>query len=549
MIRFQKADIRKRLIQPKRTLNLNTRMMLLIGSLVAAMVLLMGIFLHYFISDTLETQLGKQALNIAESIALNPDIAEAFKEEDPAEVIQPLIAPIRQSIDAEFIVVGNKEEIRYSHPNPEQIGKKMVGEDNERALLHGESYVSEATGSLGRSLRAKVPIYSGEDIIGVVSVGFLAGDVQSLIGNYIQELWLVLLIIGAVAMLAAIGIAAYIKLKLHGLEPEEISHLLFQRETILQSTHEGIIAVDGNGRITLLNQMAQQLLFGDTDAKDGLIGEPIGQVLPTSDLPEILETQQSRFDQEQLYGNHSVYVNSGPIYFEDTLVGAVSTFRNKTEIDKLTTELSHVKQYANALRAQTHEFSNKLYTISGLLHLNKKEEVLHFIRMEHDVQQEWIRQLIDKVSDPLVSGILIGKLNQASEQRVQMEINSDSRLKTTLSSSNTQALLTAIGNLVDNALDAVKDQPIEKRQILLYFTDVGDDIIFEIDDSGRGIPADAESRIFEGSFSLKAGADRGYGLSTTVQLIALAGGEIHLEESELGGACFVVSLPKEEKTL
>ena len=549
MIRFQKADIRKRLIQPKKTMKLNTRMILLIGSLVAATVIVMGVFLHYFISDTLEVQLGEQALSVAESIALNPDIEEAFMEDDPASIIQPLVEPIQQSTNAEFIVVGNVEEIRYSHPNPEQIGKKMVGEDNERALLYGESYISEAIGSLGLSLRAKVPIYSGDDIIGVVSVGFLADDVQSLIGNYIQELWLVLLIIGLVAVLVATGIAAYIKRKLHGLEPEEISHLLFQRETILQSTHEGIIAVDDKGRITLLNQMAQQLLFGGNAAADKLIGEPIGRILPSSDLPEILKTHQSRYDKEQVYGNYSVYVNSGPIYYEDSVVGAVSTFRNKTEIDKLTTELSQVKQYANALRAQTHEFSNKLYTISGLLHLNRKDEVLDFIRMEHDVQQEWIRQLIDKVSDPLVSGILIGKLNQASEQRVQMEINPDSRLKTPLSPSHKQALLTAIGNLVDNALDAVKDQHIEKRHISLYFTDVGDDIIFEIDDSGRGIPAEAESRIFEGNFSLKAGADRGYGLSTTTQLIALAGGEIHLEESELGGACFVVSLPKKENKL
>ena len=549
MIQFKKTDIRKRLIQPSKSLNLKTTMILLIGLLILAVVIVMGVFLDYFITDTLETQLGEQALSVAESVALNPDIAQAFEENDPAAIIQPLVSPIQQSTDAEFIVVGNSDEIRYSHPNPGQIGKKMVGEDNERALLYGDSYVSKATGSLGSSLRAKVPVYSGDEIIGVVSVGFLAKDVQTLIGNYNQELWLMLLVIGSVAILVAIGIATYIKRKLHGLEPEEISHLLFQKETILQSTHEGIIAVNDKGQITLLNHMAQQLLFDGDVSADKLIGQPIRQVLPTSDLPEILETRKSRYDKEHMYGSHAVYVNSGPIYYEDTLIGAVSTFRNKTEIDKLTRELFQVKQYANALRAQTHEFSNKLYTISGLVHLNKKEEVLDFIRMENDVQQEWIRQLIDKVSDPLVSGILLGKINQASEQQVQLAIDPDSRLKTALTDRQKQTLLAAIGNLVDNALDAVKEQPAEDRHISLYFTDVGADILFEIDDSGRGIPQESEYRLFEEGFSSKTGSDRGYGLSTTRRLVALAGGELHLEESELGGACFVVSLPKEENTL
>lgn len=548
MIQFHENDIQKQLLQPKKYLNLKKKMILLIGLLIFAIVSVMGVFLNYFLEDTLKSQLGEQALSVAETVALNPAIGKAFKEEDPAATIQSLISPVQQSIDAEFIVVGNGEEIRYSHPNPEQIGKKMIGEDNERALLYGESYVSESTGSLGKSLRAKVPVYSGDEVIGVVSVGFLADDIQTLISNYKQELWLMLLVIGLVGFAAAIGIATYIKRSLHGLEPEEISHLLFQKETILQSTHEGIIAVNAKGQITLLNQMAQRLLFDGHVSVNKLIGEPISRVLPDSDLPHILETSESRYDKERLFGKHAVYVNSGPIYYEDKIVGAVSTFRSKTEIDQLTKELTQVKQYANALRAQTHEFSNKLYTISGLVHLNRKDDVLDFIQMEQDVQQDAIRQLIEKVSDPLVSGLLLGKIHQASEQHIQMAIDPESRLKTSLTEAQRQALLAAIGNLVDNAFDAVKLKPDGTRKISLYFTDMGDDILFEIDDSGDGIPAENLVHLFETGFSSKNGKDRGYGLSTASRLVDRAGGELHLEESELGGACFVVSLPKKEIT-
>lgn len=545
MIQFRKSDIQKRLKQPDNKLTLQKKMILMIGLLIVAVVLVIGGFVNHFMADSLEVQLGEQAMAVAESIALNPEISGAFAEEDPAAIIQPLVSPIQQATDAEFIVVGNVDEIRYSHPNPEQIGRKMVGEDNRRALENGESYISRATGSLGNSMRAKVPVYGEDEIIGVVSVGFLADDIPTLTGDYRKELWLMLLVIALVALLVSIAIASYIKRILHGLEPEEISHLLFQKETILQSTHEGIIAVNGNGDITLLNQMAQQLLFSKIEDAEKLIGQPIHQLFPASDLPEVLQTKESHFDREQLVGEHAVYVNSRPIVYEDAVVGAVYTFRHKTEIDKLTKELSSVKQYANALRAQTHEFANKLYTISGLLYLDRKEDALDFIRLEQDVQQEWIRQLIEKVSDPLISGILIGKMSQAGERQIQLMIDPESRLTGILSDTQRQALLSAIGNLLDNAMDAVKSQPPENRRVSLYFTDVGEDILFEIDDSGQGIPPEKADDLFIEGFSSKPGSDRGYGLSTAQRLITLAGGDIHIEESEFGGACFVVSLPKE----
>ncbi|CEG22866.1 Sensor histidine kinase DcuS [Planococcus massiliensis] len=545
MIHFPKNENQKRTETPKNRWNLKMKMVLLIGFLIITVVAVTGVFLNYFVTDTLKGQLGEQALALAESVALNPEIAEAFHEPDPAFVIQPLISPLQKATDAEFIVVGNREEIRYSHPAPEKIGQKMVGEDNEQALVFGNSYVSEATGSLGSSLRAKVPIYEEGDIIGVVSVGFLATDIQTLIKAYNQELWLMLLLIAAAGFLAAIGIASYIKRLLHGLEPEEIAHLLFQKETILQSTHEGIIAVDATGRITLLNQMAKRLLFGGNGPAEKLIGEPIAKAFPDSELPDILKSAESRFDKERMYGRTSVYVNSGPIYVEGELVGAVSTFRYKTEIDKLTKELSRVTQYAQALRAQTHEFSNKLYTISGLLHLNKKEEVLEFLQLERHTQQEWTRYLVDKVRDPLISGLLLGKFHQANEQHVAITIEPESRLIAELTAPQQQAILTALGSLLDNALEAVRTAPSHIRQISLYFTDVGEDLLFEIDDSGSGL-ADADAgRLFDKGYSIKMGRDRGYGLYTAHRLVETAGGDLHLEESELGGTCFVISLPKE----
>lgn len=547
MIHIQKSELQNPHVRPNVKITLKIKMILLISVLIIGVITVLGFFIHYFISDTLEKQMGERAQSVAESVAQIPELREAFKLEDPSAFIQSIVTPIQEATGAEFIVIGNQEEIRYTHPEVEKIGKKMIGEDNERALRYGESYVSKATGSLGNSLRAKVPIILDGEIVGVASVGFLVDDIQSIIRNYSKELWYILLIISVVAVLGAVYLASYIKKMLFGLEPEEIAYLYFQKEKILQSTHEGILAVDQNGIITMMNAAAEKLVDGQDPVNNAYLGKSIDSVLPFSEIPEVLQDGKSRYNREMILGKYVVYVNIVPIYIEKAMMGVVATVRNKTDIEVLTNELTRVQQYTNALRAQTHEFSNKLHTILGLLLLGKPKEAIGFIQLEKNIQQEWIRVLIDKVSDPLISGILIGKLNVANELQIDLSIHPDSKLETRLADVKSEALLTALGNLLENAIDAVKDQVLSNRKISIFFTDVGDDIIFEIEDSGVGIPDELVKFIFNQGFSLKEGENRGIGLALTKQLIENVNGALYLEEGELGGACFVISIPKEER--
>lgn len=544
MIHFQKSELQSRHLRPNVKINLKMKIILLIGILIIGAITVIGFFLHFFISDTLENEMGERALSVAESVAQIPEVREAFKSDDSQALIQSIVMPIKEATGAEFIVIGNQEEIRFTHPIAAQIGGKMVGEDNERALQHGESYVSKATGSLGSSLRAKVPIILDGEIVGVVSVGFLVDDITSIIRNYSKELWYILLLIGVAALFGAVLLASYIKKMLFGLEPEEIAHLLFQKETILQSTHEGILAVDQNGMITMINTAAENLVNEQKSVGNDYLGKSIHQVLPFSKIEKALQDGKSRYNREMIVGKQIVFANIVPIYFEDILMGVVASFRNKTEIESLTKELTKVQRYANALRAQTHEFSNKLHTILGLLLLSKPEEAIELIRLEKNIQQEWIRAVIEKISDPLISGILIGKLNIAHELQIDLSIHPDSQLTTELSGKQSEALLTGLGNLIENAIDAVKDQPPLNRKITVFFTDVGNDIIFEIEDSGAGVLEEHIQFIFDQGFSLKVGEERGFGLALTKQLIDDVNGDLYLEAGELGGACFIISLPK-----
>ncbi|PIC68103.1 histidine kinase [Sporosarcina sp. P21c] len=546
MIRIRREDLFIHRTNDRPFINLHLKMIGLIGALSVAIILLIGGFMSFFVTDTLETQIGKRALSVAKSVAVIPEISQAFDSNDPSAIIQPIVQKIQAQTDAEFIVVGNQQEIRYAHPSPDRIGNKMIGEDNERALSNGESYISKSIGSLGSSLRAKAPVYLDGEIVGVVSVGFLVGSIESIIWEYSQEIWLVLLGICTAAIIGAVLIANYIKKVLFGLEPEEISHLLFQKETILHSIHEGIIATNKDGLITMINSTALKLLTGGEQQADDWIGKPIQECFPNSDLPYVLEHGKSVFDQERLFNNHIVYVNSAPIFYEHELLGAVATFRNKTEIENLTKRLAHIQQYANALRSQTHEFSNKLYTIMGLTQLNKKDDVLDFIQEETNIQQHWTNTLLDNIDDPYISGLLVGKLSQASELQINVSVQPDSQLHSILSDLNRQALLTAIGNLLDNAFDAVYDERAISRDISISFTDIGQDLLFEIDDAGPGIDEASLDNVLSRGFSTKDGAGRGFGLALTKNAIEAANGQLSIEPSELGGTYFVVSLPKDK---
>ncbi|MCY9517928.1 ATP-binding protein [Paenibacillus apiarius] len=528
--------------------NLRLKMILLISLLIIGICTIFAVFLERFIWNMTEDQTGKRALSLAHSVANIPEIKEAFQLEEPYLVIQAIVQPIQQESGAEFIVVGDTDEIRQSHPNPNIIGKKMVGSDNDRALLRGESYVSKKEGTLGLSIRGKVPISDEGKIVGVVSVGFLNNDVHRIVADQSKSLWITLSMIILFGISGAIFIASYIKRLLHNMEPEEISHLYLQKEAILQSTHEGIIAVDNHGAITAINKAAKDILFTQMAQKQmNYAGASLNEIVPSLNTDTNAKHRSRLVNREMVLGEDVVLVNQTPIVREDAFTGIVYTFRKKTELETVTEELSRIKQYANAQRAQTHEYSNKLHIILGLVQNNRTMEVIDFIKKESNIQQARLTFLSEKVADPLIQALLQGKFNQANELGISMVIHPDSRLDEPFSEGKQDALLTALGNVIENALESVNQKEDGLRKVSIFFTDMGDDCIFEIEDSGSGVAAKDIARIFEQGFSTKQGRHRGTGLALTKLMLNGVGGEILLEEGEgeLGGACFMIVMPKD----
>ncbi len=516
-------------------------MILLVGSLLILMLGIQGTYLSQRYAALMEDQIGQRALSVARTLATNRQLIDAFAQADPAAVIQPIAERVRLKTGASFVVVGNRDSIRYSHPLPDRIGQRMVGEDNDPALLHGEAYVSRATGSLGPSIRGKVPVFDeAGDIVGVVSVGFLASEIQERIAGDLRNNLLLMLGTAGLGLLGAVAIANRFKRAILGLEPHEIARRLKEKDAILQSIHEGLVAVNVDGRITLANAGARRFLPGG-EAQDP-VGRDILEALPHSRLHEVLETGEAQYDRETWVGEQLVVVNRVPIVVNGRVEGAVATFRSRMEILELSRSLAEVRQLADGLRAQAHEFSNKLHTLAGLLQLGQVQEAIQMIGEETRLEQARLTLLQSRVRDAALCGLLAGKLMRASARGVTIEVDEGSALQSELSLQGREALLSIIGNLLDNACEA--QRPDGRRPVVrLSFTDMGDDIVIEVDDNGSGVDEQQGERVFERGTSTK-GSGRGIGLALVRRLCREFGGDVSLEPGQAGGACFVAVVDK-----
>jgi len=415
-------------------------------------------------------------------------------------------------------------------------------------LIWGESYVSKAVGSLGPSLRGKVPIRDENGaIIGVVSVGFMIDSINHLVAKYQIQLVGVTLLALLVGFVGAVMVARTVKRSILGLEPEEIASLYKERNAVLESVREGIVVIDRHGTISLVNQSACEML--GVPNGQAVVGRRIQDVLPQAPMLDVLRTGEVIKDREIRCGNQEVLITCHPVQMShedpsEQLIGVVAVLRLKSEIDQLTKELSQVRQYAEALRAQTHEFHNILYTLSGLIQLGSYREALEVIHKESSTHQELLYFITRRIRDPWIGGYLIGVYNRAKELKIDLIFDPESELRELPRSINRQQLVSIMGNILTNAFEAVQMNSTSQRKVKFFVTDLGKDIVIEIEDSGPGIPDSHVEAIFIPGFTTKEGEKRGYGLATVRTLVEQAGGQITVESGEWGGARFVVAIPK-----
>lgn len=510
----------------------------------AIIVLIVGVgFAVSFVRarHDLDARAGQQSLAIARTVASIPIVIRAFSEPHPERTIDPIAERIRRDTGASFVVVANRRGIRYSHPNPEMLGKSLLHDpgENPAAVLAGKTFVGAQNGSLGRSMRAKVPVRNANGrVIGLVSVGVLERSVSArLVGD------LPVLLIPPVLGLLLGGVGSFllarrIKKQTFGLEPDEIATLLEQREAMLHGIREGAIATDSLGRVTLINDEAQRLLA----LGSGSVGKPLEQLVSPGRVSDVLTGRVDGPDQVILVGDRVLVANRMPVDLHGRRIGAVVTLRDRTELEGLLRELADVRGLADALRAQEHEFSHRLHVIGGLIELGRYDDAVQFINRSSLMQQTLAASVVGNVGDPVVAALLLGKAAVASERGVELTVSAAPRLPDELG--DARGLVTVLGNLIDNAIDSVAAAPGTEGRVDVSLDAVDGELVITVRDSGPGVDPALSEEIFRDGFTTKVAAGatrRGLGLALVSQEVKRRGGRVGVENE--GGAVFTVVLP------
>lgn len=526
------------MLKRKRIYGVRTSITIMVCSVVTLVLLLLYIIFSNRIIPQTRQNLEDKAITIARTISLMPLVADGLIQGRSQE-IQNYTAKITRRNDIMFVVVLDMNSIRYSHPDPSFVGKPFAG-GGQHIALRGEESVSEGEGTLGKSFRAFVPVYDGRGRqVGVVVVGLSLERVQQVVR---QNEWTIIAILLSGALLGALGaivLARRIKQMMHWMEPSEISKLLEERSAMLHSTREGILAIDEKGLITLINVEAERLLrrAGYTD---NALRRPVSDYWPSLRLESMLISGEAKLDEEIDLNGITLLANSLPIRVNDAIVGAIVTFRDKTEISHLVERLSGVSVYAEALRGQAHEFMNKLHVIMGMTHMGLYEDLQQYISGTADNYQNEIGSITKHIKDPVMAGFLLGKLSRAREAGIQMKLEDDCFLPQSLDSDIIHELITISGNLLDNAIDALDG--LENKQIHINFRYHHDRMICTVRDNGPGIPIQMREKIFEQGFSTK-GDNRGMGLSLIRRSVNKLKGDLILHSSAGQGTEFIVDIP------
>jgi len=523
-------------------MKLQTKLTILIVAVVFISISIIIFFVTSWMTSNIESKARTNIMNVAEMVAHSREIINELKIKDPDKKIGPYIALQLKTLDQiQYIIVADNEDIRYSHPNPDMIGKKFVGGDELGVIKYGETYFSEGTGTLGNSLRAFTPIYDAEtgNEIGFVSVGTLTQNIED--AKNLAILYIILISLGGLAagILGAFILARNIKNSLLGLEPEEIAKLYNEKMGIIDAIYEGLIAVDDKGKITIINDSALNILHYENkvDKKD-LIGKAIEDVFPTTRLNTILETGKCEFEKEQKINNTVILTNRIPIYDRGKIAGAIATFRDKTELTRLAEELTGVKKMAWSLRAQNHEFMNKLHTISGLIQLEEYVEALQFISNVAKSRNTISSILTKKIKDPSLSAILLSKYNKAEESRVKFEIDEDSTIEKLPQHMTSEDIVSVVGNLIENSFDEVRNDGTGK--IYIKIVQNKDQLEINIRDNGPGIKEEHRNNIYDQGFTTKEG-QRGHGMYIVKKIVEDAGGSVEFKVDN--GVLWNITIP------
>ncbi len=527
-------------------LRLQTTIILLVCSVVILALLVTYLLIGKEVSERTQVHLEEKATNISRIVANSPVVINSMEGELPEEGIQTFAEDIREVTNVDYVVVFDMNSVRKSHPDEEKIGKTFVGGDEDE-VLKGNEHVSIAKGTLGMSLRSFTPIYNSEgtDQIGAVAVGISLSSIEHAVSKSRYIIYIGILFGAVIGVIGAILLGRRVRKILFGLEPSQIAKVLEERNKMLQSTVEGILTIDEDGKVTLANDTAKKI-FREAGMKDELIGKQVDSFITDSKLIKVIKTGAPILDQETNLNGITLLANIVPIKVDNRVVGAISTFRDLTEIKRLAEELTGVKMYAEALRAQAHEFKNKLHVILGMVHMKSYDQLPAYINQITNHYQEEIGFIAKRIKDPVLAGFVLAKMSYAREQNKNVLLSEDTFVPLPRNQEIIHEIITIVGNLIDNALDAVKNAKDKKVLVSFVFDEEEESLTLEVKDKGIGMNEEKLNQVFEKGYSTKD-SERGYGLHLVNESIQKIDGDVIVTSEPGKGTIFEVRIPYKSK--
>ncbi|MFJ6523917.1 ATP-binding protein [Streptomyces longwoodensis] len=513
-------------------------------------VVVAGYALFMYVSDQRQAQdaAGRQATAVARAVADSPSVRAAIRTPHPTSELQPYALRVMRDTDVDFVTIMDPRGIRWTHPVPSEIGRHFLG--NTGRALRGETFTETYTGTLGASVRAVTPVEDDDKrIVGLVSAGIKVEAISERVRGQVTALvgWAA----GALA-LGAVGtyvVNARLRRHTHGMNATELSRMHDYHQATLHAVREGLLMLDGQFRVALINDGGRELL--------GVAGDVVGSSVAGLGLPAPLTgallSSEPRVDEVHLTADRVLVVNTSPVSGGERR-GTVATLRDVTELQSLMGELDSERGFTQALRSQAHEAANRLHTVVSLIELGRAEEAVDFATAELELAQALTDQVVAAVSEPVLAALLLGKTAQANERGVELVVSGDSRLDDGVlpESLSARDLVTILGNLIDNAVDAAQGSTRARITVTAYATEptagargAGGELVLKVADTGPGVDGDHTDLVFQRGFSTKPSGPggRGLGLALVRQAVHRHAGDLSVSAAEGGGAEFVVRLP------
>ncbi|MDJ0337354.1 sensor histidine kinase [Cryobacterium sp. PH31-O1] len=495
---------------------------------------------------------SSRMLAVATAIADSPLVLTASESTDPSASLQPYALQLSDDAGLDFITIMAPDRTRWTHPTQAEIGKDYIG--TIEPALSGRAFTEISTGTLGPSVRAVVPVTDADGSVrGLVAVGTTTSNITIALNARLPSvLGLALGLLASGSMVTWL-LGRYLRRVTLGWGPEHLAQVFVYYDSVLHSVKEGLVLVDLHGDLVLYNDQAARLLGILPRPTAGSTTPPpaLAELSLPPSLGELLQSGRTAHDEIHLTGTRVLVVNQEPAMAPSTSIdggkpmGFVATIRDHTDLQNLGSELQSMQTLSDALRAQTHEHSNRLHTIVSLMELGRTHEALEFATADLELSQQLADEMVGSVDEPVISALIMGKSAQANELGVALTVTASGTL--TQSGLSTQDLVTVLGNLVDNALDAAVAGTAPRR-VSVTVSSTERAVTIEVADSGAGVAPDVIDDVLRLGFSTKGGGSvgrsvggRGLGLALVRQAVTRLGGTLTIGRRE--GAVFTATIP------